>query len=107
MLSLFFSSPAGCRAPLSPVNGSIEEYSSTEEGAEIQFHCHDGYTPNKMMSSQCLNQSWTPDPMELVCIMPDIPSEILLSLSHICDEWLVLITVHLETVLQSHVTSLV
>ena len=48
---------AGCRAPSSPVNGSIEEYSSTEEGEEIQFHCHDGYTPNEMMSSQCLNSS--------------------------------------------------
>ena len=63
-----FYSSAGCRAPSSPVNVSIEEYSSTEEGAEIQFHCHDGYTPNEMMSSQCLNSSWSPDPMELVCV---------------------------------------
>ncbi|CAI8047560.1 hypothetical protein GBAR_LOCUS26290, partial [Geodia barretti] len=61
------SMEAGCRAPLSPVNGSIEEYRSTEEGAEIQFHCHDGYTPNETMSSQCLNSSWSPRPMELVC----------------------------------------
>ena len=63
--------PAGCRAPPSPVNGSIEEYRSTEEGAEIQFHCHDGYTPNERMSSQCLNSSWSPQPMDLVCVLPD------------------------------------
>ena len=59
--------PAGCRVPPSPVKGSIEEYRSTEEGAEIQFHCHDGYTPNEWMSSQCLNSSWSPHPMDLVC----------------------------------------
>ena len=65
---------AGCRAPPSPVNGSIEEYRSTEEGAEIQFHCHDGYTPNGWMISQCLNSSWF---MDLVCVLtppPKLPS---------------------------------
>ncbi|CAI8024315.1 Sushi, von Willebrand factor type A, EGF and pentraxin domain-containing protein 1 [Geodia barretti] len=64
---------AGCRAPSSPVNGSIEEYRSTEEGAEIQFHCHDGYTPNGWMSSQCLNSSWSPHPMDLVCVLTPPP----------------------------------
>ncbi|CAI8023429.1 hypothetical protein GBAR_LOCUS13698, partial [Geodia barretti] len=69
--------PAGCRAPPSPVNGSIEEYRSTEEGAEIQFHCHDGYTPNEWMSSQCLNSSWSPQPTDLVCVLPDPDTHVL------------------------------
>ncbi|CAI8023423.1 hypothetical protein GBAR_LOCUS13694 [Geodia barretti] len=70
-LVMNFTAEAGCRVPPSPVNGSIEEYRSTEEGAEIQFHCHDGYTPNERMSSQCLNSSWSPQPMDLVCVLPD------------------------------------
>ena len=76
-LFYFLFPPAGCRAPPSPVNGSIEEYRSTEEGAEIQFHCHDGYTPNEWMSSQCLNSSWSPHSMDLVCVLtppPKLPS---------------------------------
>ena len=69
--------PAGCRIPSPPVNGSIEEYRSTEEGADIQFHCHDGYTPNEWMSSQCLNSSWSPQPMDLVCVLPDPDTHVL------------------------------
>ena len=49
--------PAGCSAPSSPVNGSIVEYWSTEEGAEIQFQCHDGYHPNQSTTSHCLNST--------------------------------------------------
>ncbi|CAI8025872.1 hypothetical protein GBAR_LOCUS14918, partial [Geodia barretti] len=64
---------AGCRAPPSPVNGSIEEYRSTEEGAEIQFHCQNGYTPNERMSSQCLNSSWSLHPTDLVCVFTPPP----------------------------------
>jgi hypothetical protein len=67
------SMQAGCKAPSSPVNGSIGEYRSTEEGAEIQFHCHDGYTPNERMSSQCLNSSWSPHPIDLVCVFTPPP----------------------------------
>ena len=59
--------PAGCSAPLAPVSGSIEEYSSTDEGAEIQFHCHDGYTPTEWKTSHCLNSTWSPDPLVLEC----------------------------------------
>ena len=79
IIILFFLS-AGCRVPLSPVNGSIEEYSSTEEGVEIQFHCHDGYTPNEMMSSQCLNSSWSPDTMKLVCVKPLMETNVTINL---------------------------
>ena len=61
-------SPAGCPAPSPPVDGSKEEYRTTEEGADIQLTCTThGYTPNEWIVSQCLNSSWSPDPRELVC----------------------------------------
>ena len=57
--------------PVSPVNGTVKEYMSTEEGVWIQFHCCEGYYPinndQKTVSSQCLNSSWLPDPQTLVC----------------------------------------
>ena len=53
-----FPPSAGCGQPSAPVNGSIEEYRSTEEGAEIQFHCDEGYTQDSM---------WSPDPQLLHC----------------------------------------
>ena len=64
-------SSAGCDPPVYPVNGTIKEYTSTEEGVWIQFHCSEGYSPinndQKTVSSQCLNSSWLPDPQTLVC----------------------------------------
>ena len=51
------------------------EYWSTEEGAEIQFHCHDGYHPNQSTTSHCLNSTWSPDPYDLVCTMANPPSK--------------------------------
>ena len=61
--------PVGCGRPSAPVNGSIEEYRSTEEGALIQFHCDEGYTPSHWnnISSQCINSVWSPDPQLLHC----------------------------------------
>ena len=59
--------PAGCGPPSPPVNGSIEEYMSTEEGAEIQFHCDEDYTPNEWTTSQCQDSMWSPDPQHLHC----------------------------------------
>ena len=62
---------AGCDPPVYPVNVTIKEYTSTEEGVWIQFHCCEGYSPfnndQKIVSSQCLNSSWLPDPQTLVC----------------------------------------
>ena len=62
-----FCHSAGCGRPSPPVNGSIEEYRSTEEGAEIQFHCDEGYTPNEWNTSQCQDSMWSPDPQLLHC----------------------------------------
>ena len=66
-LQTFFPPSAGCGRPSAPVNGSIEEYRSTEEGAEIQFHCDEGYTPNEWNTSQCQDSMWSPDPQLLHC----------------------------------------
>ena len=60
----FFSS-AGCSAPLSPASGVIDEYTSTEEGSQIQFHCSE---TNNWNTSVCMNTSWSPDPQTLVCM---------------------------------------
>ena len=54
----------GCGRPFPPANGTIELYSSTQEGAETQFHCDEGHTPREWKTSQCQeNRSWTPDPL--------------------------------------------
>ena len=74
-MTIFPINPAGCQAPSPPVDGSIDEYRSTEEGAEIQFTCTThGPTPNEWIVSQCLNSSWSPDPRELVCALQLTPS---------------------------------
>ena len=39
-----------------------------------------------MMSSQCLNSLWSPDPVKLLCVLPNMTSKILFSFSHNCDE---------------------
>ena len=54
----FFSS-AGCSAPLFPASGVIDEYTSREEGSQIQFHCS---KTNSWNTSVCMNASWSPDP---------------------------------------------
>ena len=41
---------------------------STEEGAQIQFHCDEGYTPSQWNTSQCTNTTWSPDPLLLHCM---------------------------------------
>ena len=57
----------GCGRPFPPVNGIIEPYSSTQEGAEIQYHCEEGHTPREWKTSQCQeNGMWAPDPL-LIC----------------------------------------
>ena len=69
--SMDFISPrssTSCSHPSAPVNVSIEEYRSPEEGTQIQFHCDEGYTPSQWNMSQCIITTWTPDPQLLHCI---------------------------------------
>ena len=57
-------SSAGCDVPSNPLNGSINTYNNTEQGAVVQFQC-----PNneKWTISQCVHTSWLPDPMDINC----------------------------------------
>ena len=50
--------------PLAPVNGKIHAYTSTEDGAEIMFMCHNG-----LNQSTCINSTWHPDPLQAVCTL--------------------------------------
>ena len=59
---------AGCNAPSSLIS-EFQVFTSTEEGAEIQIHCEE---TNERTTSQCVNSSWSPDPLTLVCMTSPI-----------------------------------
>ena len=62
------SVPADCGDPSLPVNGFVMAYDSTLEGSQIVFQCNPGLVPSQQIVSVCAaNESWTPDPAELVC----------------------------------------
>ena len=59
-----------CGHPSPSVSGTIEPYNSTQEGAEVQYHCDEGYTPREWRTSQCQeNGTWAPDPALLNCAL--------------------------------------
>ena len=63
------STPVNCSDPTVPVNGSIEEYQNTTEGAEIVFGCDLGHSPAGQMRATCASDGrWNPDPATLMCI---------------------------------------
>ena len=48
------------------------DYVSTEDRADIQYHCLEGFYPSVWKTSQCLNSTWSPDPLTHVCVpVPD------------------------------------
>ena len=49
------------------VDSSAEIYNSTKEGAVIHFQCSDGYQTNQSTTSQCVNSTWYPETLEIVC----------------------------------------
>ena len=50
------------------MDGSIETYQNTTEGAEIFFRCNTGFVPAENMTAVCgADQRWSPDPDTLVC----------------------------------------
>ena len=61
----------GCGPPPPPLNGSLGDLTSSQEGAVVTFQCNPGLAPSQQMMSVCAaNGSWTPDPAELVCMSP-------------------------------------
>ena len=50
------------------MNGSIDPYQNTTEGAEVFFRCNPGFVPAGDMTAVCAaNGSWTPDPAATMC----------------------------------------
>ena len=60
--------PANCSDSTSPVDGFIDPYQNTTEGAEIFFRCNPGFVPARNMTAVCgADGRWTPDPADHVC----------------------------------------
>ena len=53
------------------MNGFIDPYQNTTEGAEISFRCNPMFIPSTRMTATCtsceFNGKWTPDPSDLTC----------------------------------------
>ena len=50
------------------MDGSIEPYQNTTEGADISFRCNLMFVPSTRMTATCAsNGMWTPDPASLTC----------------------------------------
>ena len=61
----------GCGPPPPPPRGSLGDLTSSQDGAVVAFQCNPGLAPSQQMMSVCAaNGSWTPDPAELVCMLP-------------------------------------
>ena len=66
-LLIFFPS-VNCSDPTPPIDGSIDPYQNTTEGAEILFMCNPMFVPTERMTAVCgADQRWSPDPADLVC----------------------------------------
>ena len=51
------------------MNGSIDPYQNTTEGAEIFFRCDPGFVPAENMTAVCAADGmWNPDPGDLLCM---------------------------------------
>ena len=60
--------PANCGDPIDPINGYIEPYQNTTEGAEIFFRCDMGFVPAGRMGAVCeADGRWNPDPSTILC----------------------------------------
>ena len=69
-------SSVGCGPPTPPPRGSLEDLTSSQEGAVVTFQCSPGLVPSQQMMSVCAaNGSWTPNPAELTCV-PSSPGRL-------------------------------
>ena len=62
----------GCGLLNPPLNGSLLNLTSSQEGAVVAFRCNPGLVLSQQQrTSVCAtNGNWTPDPAELVCMSP-------------------------------------
>ena len=50
------------------MDGSIDPYQNTTEGAEISFMCNPMFVPTERMTAVCgADRRWSPAPADLVC----------------------------------------
>ena len=56
--------------PIPPSRGSIADFQSAAEGANITYSCSPGLVPRTQMSAVCTNVTWRPDPATLQCREP-------------------------------------
>ena len=50
------------------MDGSIDPYQNTTEGAEIFFRCNPGFVPTERMTAVCgADGRWNPDPADHRC----------------------------------------
>ena len=67
-MSFIYFDPANCSNPTRPMDGSIEPYQNTTEGAEIFFKCNPGFVPAGRMRAVCgADGRWNPDPAGYRC----------------------------------------
>ncbi len=52
-----------CGVPSPPVNGSIEELTTTE----VVYRCDPGFGPPTEMTATCESGNWSPTPADLMC----------------------------------------
>ena len=68
LVCVMFCPPVNCSDPTRPVDGSIEPYQNTTEGAEIFFRCNPEFVPAGRMRVVCgADGRWNPDPAGIVC----------------------------------------
>ena len=69
---LICTSLVDCGPPLSPINGSLGNYSSTKEGTYVTFQCNEGYLPFIVKVSTCNSYGvWYPAPHEHSCSLTE------------------------------------
>ena len=69
---LICTSLVDCGPPLSPINGSLGNYSSTKEGVSVTFQCNEGYVPSIVGVTTCNSYGvWYPAPHEHNCTFTD------------------------------------
>ena len=67
-----------CSDPTSPMDGSIDPYHNTTEGAEISFMCNSMFVPAGRMAAVCeADGRWSPDPANHRCTC-EYPSLVLI-----------------------------
>ena len=59
-----------CGHPKPPVNGSLESYFQTTEGANVISYCNENFLPNVPILSVCTSDAiWDPNPDYINCTL--------------------------------------